>query len=110
MLSVVASSAWLSAAGSGADLGFAAALADRARAQYVGLLPMGSSKPILEINPHNERIRALAGLAGDDTKLRDDLAHLLYDEARVLDGDKPADAKAFSERLARLVTRAIGNS
>ncbi|MEZ5780242.1 MAG: molecular chaperone HtpG [Rhizobiaceae bacterium] len=68
----------------------------------------GGSKPILEINPHNERIRALADLASDDTRLRDDLAHLLYDEARVLDGDKPADAKAFSERLARLVTRAIG--
>jgi molecular chaperone HtpG len=39
-------------------------------------------------------------------------AHLLYDEARVLDGDRPADAKAFSARLARLIGRGLrqGNS
>jgi molecular chaperone HtpG len=28
---------------------------------------------------------------------------MLYDEARVLDGDKPIDAKAFSQRMSRLI-------
>ena len=52
-------------------------------------------------------MRALAGLGEDDQAFKDDAAHLLYDEARVLDGDKPADARAFSERLARLIARGI---
>ncbi|WP_202358706.1 molecular chaperone HtpG [Mesorhizobium sp. 113-3-3] len=66
-----------------------------------------AAKPILEINPRHERVLALAGLGEDDQAFKDDAAHLLYDEARVLDGDKPADARAFSERLARLIARGI---
>jgi molecular chaperone HtpG len=67
-----------------------------------------AAKPILEINPRHERVLALAALGEDDHSFKDDAAHLLYDEARVLDGDKPADARAFSERLARLIARGIG--
>ncbi|RNJ47199.1 molecular chaperone HtpG [Mesorhizobium erdmanii] len=66
-----------------------------------------AAKPILEINPRHERVLALAGLGDEDQAFKDDAAHLLYDEARVLDGDKPADARAFSERLARLIARGI---
>jgi len=66
-----------------------------------------AAKPILEINPRHERVLALAGLGDEDQGFKDDAAHLLYDEARVLDGDKPADARAFSERLARLIARGI---
>ena len=66
-----------------------------------------AAKPILEINPRHERIVALAKLGDKDKAFRDDVAHLLYDEARVLDGDKPVDARAFSERLARLMTRGL---
>ncbi|OBQ66784.1 MULTISPECIES: molecular chaperone HtpG [Mesorhizobium] len=66
-----------------------------------------AAKPILEINPRHERVLALAGLGEDEQAFKDDAAHLLYDEARVLDGDKPADARAFSERLARLIARGI---
>lgn len=66
-----------------------------------------AAKPILEINPRHERVLALAGLGEEDQAFKDDAAHLLYDEARVLDGDKPADARAFSERLARLIARGI---
>ena len=65
------------------------------------------SKPILEVNPRHERIIALAKLGNDAGDLKEDMAHLLYDEARVLDGDKPLDAKAFSTRLARLISRSI---
>jgi molecular chaperone HtpG len=66
-----------------------------------------AAKPILEINPRHERIVALAKLRDKERAFRDDVAHLLYDEARVLDGDKPVDAKAFSARLARLMSRGI---
>jgi hypothetical protein len=30
-------------------------------------------------------------------------AHLLLDEVRVLDGERPADARGFSDRLARVL-------
>ncbi|BCH34617.1 chaperone protein HtpG [Mesorhizobium sp. L-8-10] len=67
-----------------------------------------AAKPILEINPRHQRIHALAALGEGEQAFREDVAHLLYDEARVLDGDKPLDAKAFSERLARLMARGAG--
>lgn len=66
-----------------------------------------AAKPILEINPRHERVLALASLGDDEQAFKDDAAHLLYDEARVLDGDKPANARAFSQRLARLIARGI---
>ncbi|TPJ13347.1 molecular chaperone HtpG [Mesorhizobium sp. B2-7-3] len=66
-----------------------------------------TAKPILEINPRHQRVLALASLGEDEQAFKEDAAHLLYDEARVLDGDKPADARAFSERLARLIARGI---
>jgi molecular chaperone HtpG len=62
-------------------------------------------KPVLEINPNHERIVAMATLGADDPGFRQDIAHLLYDEACVLDGGKPIDARAFSNRLARLMMR-----
>ncbi|WFP75050.1 molecular chaperone HtpG [Mesorhizobium sp. WSM4906] len=66
-----------------------------------------AAKPVLEINPRHERVAALAKLGAEERSFKEDAAHLLYDEARVLDGDKPADAKAFSARLARLIERGL---
>jgi molecular chaperone HtpG len=66
-----------------------------------------TAKPILEINPRHERITALARLGEGEGNFKEDVAHLLYDETRVLDGDKPANAKAFSERLSRLIQRGL---
>jgi len=65
-----------------------------------------AAKPILEVNPRHAVVTALAAV--DDSALRSDVSHLLLDTARVLDGDRPADANAFAERLNRLVTRSIG--
>jgi len=59
------------------------------------------AKPILEINPHHSLVAKLAAL--EDDAMRDDFAHLLLDEARVLDGERPADAQRFAERLGRLM-------
>ena len=66
-----------------------------------------ASKPVLEINPQHELIAALAALGEADRAFKEDAAHLLYDEARVLDGDRPADARSFSDRLARVLKRGL---
>ncbi len=66
-----------------------------------------ASKPILEVNPHHKLVVALAGLGADQRVFKEDAAHLLFDEARLLDGDRPADAKLFSERLARVLERGV---
>jgi molecular chaperone HtpG len=68
---------------------------------------MSAAKPILEINPRHGLVVSLAALGADDMTFKEDAAHLLYDEARVLDGERPADPKAFSARLARLMTRGL---
>src|SRR3954467_10849141 len=44
-------------------------------------------------------IVALANLGEDAQTLREDAAHLLLDEAKILDGELPADPRAFSRRL-----------
>jgi molecular chaperone HtpG len=66
-----------------------------------------AAKPILEINPRHEVVVALASLGDDHLAFKQDAAHLLFDEARVLDGDRPADARTFCERLGRLLTRSL---
>ena len=70
-----------------------------------GRLTTGS-KPVLEINPRHELIASLAGLE-HDKEFREDAVHLLLDEARILDGERPNDPRGFSERLARLIGRGV---
>jgi len=69
-----------------------------------------AAKPILEINPRHPLVVALAALGEGERALKEDAAHLLFDEARVLEGDRPADAKLFSERLARVLGKCAGKS
>ncbi len=64
-----------------------------------------TAKPVLEINPSHRLVVSLA--ASTDAAFRADAAFLLYDEARILDGERPTDAKAFSERLARVMARGL---
>jgi molecular chaperone HtpG len=66
-----------------------------------------AAKPILEVNPRHQLIVALAGLGDGERAFKEDAAHLLFDEARVLDGERPADARAFSDRLARVLGRGL---
>lgn len=63
------------------------------------------AKPVLEINPSHSLIAALA--AGGNEAFRTDAVQLLLDQARVLDGDKPEDPRAFADRLSRLFERAL---
>jgi molecular chaperone HtpG len=74
-----------------------------------GRLP-SAAKPVLEINPRHELIVSLAALGEGDRAYQEDAAYLLYDEARVLDGEPPADARGFSQRLARVLARGLGKN
>lgn len=64
-----------------------------------------ASKPVLEINAQSQLVRSIASM--DDHAFREDAAWLLLDEARILDGDKPANPRAFAERQARLFALAM---
>jgi molecular chaperone HtpG len=66
-----------------------------------------AGKPILEVNAQHELVRALAALGEEDRTFKTDAAFLLFDEARVLDGERPADPKMFCDRLARLMRRGL---
>jgi molecular chaperone HtpG len=70
--------------------------------------PGSASKPVLEINPRHDLVAALAGLGESEPALVEDAAHLLLDEARILDGELPADPKGFSQRLSRIMRRSMG--
>lgn len=82
---------------------------DRQLEKMLAAAGQGSaSKPVLEINPTHALVAALAAKGEADAGLRNDAVHLLFDEAKILDGERPADPRAFSERLARVLGRAIG--
>ncbi len=66
-----------------------------------------ASKPVLEINPRHETVAALAALGDSEQEFKQDAVHLLFDEARVLDGERPADAKLFAGRLGRILERGL---
>jgi molecular chaperone HtpG len=66
-----------------------------------------AAKPILEVNPRSELVVALAALGDDERSLKEDATHLLLDEARVLEGDRVADARSFSDRLARVLGKCL---
>jgi molecular chaperone HtpG len=66
------------------------------------------AKPILEINPRHPLIAKLSSLGEAEPRLREDAAHLLFDEARIADGEQPIDPRGFSARLARVIDRATG--
>jgi len=66
-----------------------------------------ASKPVLEINPRHELIVALSGLGDAERSFKEDAAHLLFEEARLRDGDRPTDTKLFSDRLTRVLGRGL---
>ena len=67
--------------------------------------PVG--KPVLEINPTHALVAALAAKGKDDEAFRTDAVKLLFDEAKILDGERPEDPRGFSGRLARVLERAL---
>ena len=68
------------------------------------------AKPILEVNPTHPLTVSLAGKLrnGADTGLVEDSAHLILDEARLLEGGQVEDPPAFAARLRRVLEKALG--
>lgn len=72
-----------------------------------GQLGAKATKPVLEINAGHPLIGALAKhVEAQDKSAFEDIVWLLYDEARLMEGEKPADAPGFSARLTRVLTKA----
>jgi molecular chaperone HtpG len=69
-----------------------------------------AAKPILEVNPRHDVIMTLASLSDDDRAFKDDAVHLLFDEARIMDGENPKDARVFGDRLSRVLRRGLAKS
>jgi len=67
------------------------------------------SARILEINPTHPLVRKMAAQAkGEGGKAQlDDIAWLLFDQARLLDGEPLSDPAGFSRKLADVLTKAI---
>jgi len=70
-----------------------------------------SAKPILELNMGHALVKAIsrAKAAAQDAEVAE-LAELLFDEAKILDGEAPDDPSAFAARLNRLVGRGLPTS
>ena len=66
-----------------------------------------AAKPVLEINPRNDMVVTLASLGDDERDFKEDAARMLFDEARILDGERPLDARLFCDRLARILQRGL---
>ena len=68
-----------------------------------------AAKRVLELNPDHPLIRTLADRVkgGASGPAVDDAAHLLLDQARILEGEPVTDAKAFTRRLSAVMTKAM---
>ena len=68
-----------------------------------------AQKRVLEINPGHDLTRALARMVGQKgaTDALEDAAHLLMDQALILEGEPVPDPSAFTRRLSGLVSRAL---
>ena len=74
-----------------------------------GHMTVPTATRILEINPAHPLIKALAGMADDLVKKPAiaDAAHLLLDQARIVEGETLADPVGFSARLNAALTRSL---
>jgi len=69
--------------------------------------PVPDFKPDLQINPHHPLVKRIADC--DDDAERGELAHILLDEALLVDGGDLGDPAAFVRRINRLLTPDAGS-
>lgn len=72
-------------------------------------LPQGGITRVLEINPQHDLIRTLARLAtqNSDGAAVQDMAHLLLDQARILEGEPLPDPVGFANRMTQLLGKGL---
>jgi molecular chaperone HtpG len=68
-----------------------------------------ASAKILEVNPQHAIIRSLAAKISSDSSASDveDATWLLFDQARILEGETVADPAAFTRRLQGIVEKSL---
>ncbi|GAB7550556.1 hypothetical protein NRB_00500 [Novosphingobium sp. 11B] len=64
-------------------------------------------RPVLEVNARHGLIARLDQSTATEDQRRD-IAFLLLDEARIAEGEAPADPRAFAQRLERLIAKTLG--
>jgi molecular chaperone HtpG len=64
--------------------------------------------PILEINPSHSLVKRLVDLSADGTnQTLDDAAHLLLDQARIIEGETIPDMTAFARRMTSVMEKGL---
>ncbi|TAL00689.1 MAG: molecular chaperone HtpG [Rhodospirillaceae bacterium] len=64
-----------------------------------------NTKKVLEINPKHDLVKRLMTASGDAF---DDSAHLLLDQARIVEGEAVPDPAAFARRLSSVMAKGLG--
>ena len=74
-----------------------------------GHMDVPSATRVLEINPSHPLIIKLTEVIDKPAKRKsmDDLAHLLFDQARIIEGEPVADPTAFSQRLNLILEQGL---
>ena len=67
----------------------------------------GQAPRILELNPRHALIRSLAERAKQDGAALADSVWLLFDQARIMEGETPSDPQAFARRLSAALEKGL---
>lgn len=64
--------------------------------------------PVLELNPTHSLVKKLVALSEDGTNATlEDAAHLLLDQARIIEGEKIPDMTSFARRMASAMEKGL---
>ena len=74
-------------------------------------LNQGLSLKVMEINPNHKLIKKLSKISKDKNKIGEveNISILLYEQSKILDGEKPSDPIEFSKKLINTIYSAIEN-
>ena len=72
-------------------------------------LNQGLSLKVMEINPQHKLIKKLAKMSTDKASISEveNISILLYEQSKILDGEKPSDPVEFSKKLIETITTSI---
>ena len=72
-------------------------------------LNQGISLKVMEINPQHKLIKKLAKMSKDKASIGEveNISILLYEQSKILDGEKPSDPVEFSKKLIETITTSI---
>ena len=74
-------------------------------------LNQGLSLKVMEINPNHKLIKKLSKMSKDKNKIGEveNISILLYEQSKILDGERPSDPTEFSKKLINTIYSAIEN-